>query len=71
MKKLLDISSEERNRILEMHQNATKKNYLMEQPTTQPGQNTQGVDINGTNLSAPVVTVSAQLNASLISGGTF
>jgi len=29
------------------------------------------VDINGTNLSAPVVTVSAQLNASLISGGTF
>ena len=36
MKKLLDISSEERNRILEMHQSATKRNYLSEeapQPT--------------------------------------
>lgn len=30
MKKLFEISSEERNRILEMHQNATKKNYLNE-----------------------------------------
>lgn len=38
MKKLLDISSEERNRILEMHQTATRKNYLMEAPTqTSPG----------------------------------
>jgi hypothetical protein len=38
MKKLLDISSEERNRILEMHQSATKRNYLSEeapQPTKQ------------------------------------
>jgi len=33
MKKLLDISSEERNRILEMHQTATRKNYLTEAPT--------------------------------------
>ena len=32
MKKLLDISSEERNRILEMHQSATRKNYLTEGP---------------------------------------
>lgn len=32
MKKLLDISSEERNRILEMHQSATRKNYLTEAP---------------------------------------
>jgi hypothetical protein len=32
MKKLLDISSEERNRILEMHQTATRKNYLTEAP---------------------------------------
>lgn len=32
MKKLLDISSEERNRILEMHQDATRKNYLTEAP---------------------------------------
>lgn len=30
MKKLLDISSEERNRILEMHKTATRKNYLTE-----------------------------------------
>jgi len=35
MKKLLDISSEERNRILEMHQSATKRNYLSEQSTQQ------------------------------------
>jgi len=67
MKKLLDISSEERNRILEMHQNATKKNYLMEQPTTQPGQNTQGVDINGakyllTNAVKDAATLSKFLN---------
>ena len=32
MKKLLDISSEERNRILEMHQSATRRNYLTEAP---------------------------------------
>jgi hypothetical protein len=47
MKKLLDISSEERNRILEMHQNATKKNYLMEQPANGDPSTPQGVDING------------------------
>ena len=29
------------------------------------------IDITATNLSAPLVTVSAQLNATLISGGTF
>lgn len=32
---------------------------------------TEIVDINATNLSSPVVTVSATLNAKLISGGTF
>jgi molybdopterin converting factor small subunit len=31
MKRLFDISLEEKNRILEMHQSATKKNYLFEQ----------------------------------------
>ena len=49
MKKLLDISSEERNRILEMHQNATRKNYLSEQ-VTQPvkqGQPAAGPTVNG------------------------
>jgi hypothetical protein len=42
MKRLLDISSEERNRILEMHQSATKRNYLGEDTAQQkvplPGQ---------------------------------
>lgn len=33
MKKLFDISSEEKQRILEMHETATKKNYLNEQST--------------------------------------
>lgn len=37
MKKLLEISSEERNRILEMHQNATRKNYLTEAVKTALG----------------------------------
>lgn len=35
MKKLFEISSEEKQRILEMHENATKKNYLSEQSTQQ------------------------------------
>jgi len=51
MKKLLDISSEERNRILEMHQSATKRNYLSEQSSqTSTGQavEPEGVEINGT-----------------------
>jgi len=33
MKKLFEISSEEKQRILEMHESATKKNYLNEQQT--------------------------------------
>jgi hypothetical protein len=32
---------------------------------------TEIIDINATNLSSPVVTVNATLNAKLISGGTF
>ncbi|CAB4130190.1 hypothetical protein UFOVP117_300 [uncultured Caudovirales phage] len=48
MKKLLDISSEERNRILEMHQSATKRNYLSEQTPVPNNTQTQGIDINGT-----------------------
>ena len=35
MKKLFEISSEEKQRILEMHETATKKNYLSEQGTQQ------------------------------------
>jgi len=48
MKKLFEISSEEKQRILEMHESATKKNYLSEQvtqptkqSTTKPVQTTQ------------------------------
>jgi hypothetical protein len=33
MKRLFEISSEEKQRILEMHESATKKNYLSEQET--------------------------------------
>ena len=36
MKKLFEIDNSEKQRILEMHQNATKKNYLSEQTTTPP-----------------------------------
>ena len=43
MKKLLEISSEERNRILEMHQTATRKNYLTEAATQTP----QGITLIG------------------------
>jgi hypothetical protein len=32
---------------------------------------TEIIDINATNLSNPIVTVNGQLNAKLISGGTF
>jgi hypothetical protein len=37
MKKLLDISSDERRRILEMHQSATRRNYLTEAPEQASG----------------------------------
>jgi hypothetical protein len=36
MKKLFEISSEEKQRILEMHESATKKNYLMEADPINP-----------------------------------
>jgi hypothetical protein len=44
MKKLFEISSEEKQRILEMHESATKKNYLSEQAAqpTQQGRPTAG-----------------------------
>ena len=37
MKNLLNISEEEKNRILEMHESATNKHYLNEQPTVGAG----------------------------------
>jgi hypothetical protein len=53
MKRLFEISSEEKQRILEMHESATKRNYLSEQ-NPQPQSSTaasvepEGVEINGT-----------------------
>lgn len=49
MKKLFEISSEEKQRILEMHVSATKKNYLSEQETepVKQGQPAAGPTING------------------------
>lgn len=40
MKKLFEISSEEKQRILEMHETATKKNYLMEAEPVNPNPET-------------------------------
>lgn len=60
MKKLFEISSEEKQRILEMHETATKKNYLSEQ-TAQPTQQTpvtnvsQGVTLNGQLYKLPII----------------
>jgi hypothetical protein len=50
MKKLFEISSEEKQRILEMHETATKKNYLSEQaaqPTRQgqPSSSSGGIKL--------------------------
>ena len=36
MRKLFEISSEEKQRILEMHESATKRNYLTEESTEKP-----------------------------------
>jgi hypothetical protein len=62
MKKLFEISSEEKQRILEMHESATKKNYLSEQTVQQkvpvPGQDilTQvGKSFNFMNFSINLI----------------
>jgi outer membrane protein OmpA-like peptidoglycan-associated protein len=49
MKKLFEISSEEKNRILEMHETATKRNYLTEQAPPSP---TTSVDVKTGTSSA-------------------
>jgi hypothetical protein len=46
MKKLFEISSEEKQRILEMHETATKNNYLSEQTTQSVVENTQKLTDN-------------------------
>jgi len=56
MKRLLEISSEERNRILEMHQNATKKNYLILETDPKQGQPGAVTTINGVNYKLQGLT---------------
>lgn len=59
MKKLFEISSEEKQRILEMHESATKKNYLSEQPVQQnQGQRPQestGIELNKKKYYLPEI----------------
>jgi hypothetical protein len=50
MRKLFEISSEEKQRILEMHESATKKNYLSEQ-VTQPTKQGQPAAEGGTLIN--------------------
>ena len=59
MKKLFEISSEEKQRILEMHESATKKNYLSEQAAQQtPPQATPNpsYEVNGVKYYLPFIT---------------
>lgn len=67
MKKLFEINSEEKQRILEMHQNATKKNYLGEQAATQapqqtPPQPNPSYEVNGIKYYLPFITDQDTLN---------
>jgi hypothetical protein len=48
MRQLFKIDESEKKRILEMHENATKRNYLIEQPNTDPLVSKQG----GTQLTS-------------------
>ena len=50
MRQLFKIDESEKKRILEMHENALKRNYLMEQPNTDPLVSKQG----GTQITTTV-----------------
>ncbi len=63
MKKLFEIDNSEKQRILEMHQNAVKKNYLSEQAATQTSQQTPpkakpnpSYEVNGVKYYLPFIT---------------
>ena len=60
MKQLFKIDESEKKRILEMHENATKKNYLMEQgtpQTTQPPQQSTVTTSEGTMINGKKYTI--------------
>jgi hypothetical protein len=50
MKRLFEISSEEKQRILEMHESATKKNYLSEQAAQPTQQAQRGLSTSGLKI---------------------
>jgi hypothetical protein len=61
MRKLFNIDQDEKNRILEMHENATKRHYLNEQPSTEvtepdPGQSKPTFSSNGVAYYVPGLT---------------
>jgi hypothetical protein len=62
MKKLFEIDENEKRRILEMHETATKNLYLSEQPTqTTPGQPQAGAEIEGQRYRLPGIVDKASL----------
>jgi hypothetical protein len=64
MKKLFEIDENEKRRILEMHENATKNLYLTEQPTA--GVDTQqqdGVEIDGSRYKMNGITDKTTLDS--------
>jgi hypothetical protein len=65
MRQLFKIDESEKKRILEMHENATKRNYLSEQPTpttTTPPQQPSGPEINGKTYKIENITDDKSLN---------
>jgi hypothetical protein len=68
MKQLFKIDESEKRRILEMHENAVKRNYLNEQgtPTPQPTTPAQPrqkyKDANGNEYNLPAITDESKLN---------
>jgi hypothetical protein len=64
MKQLFKIDESEKRRILEMHENAIRKNYLNEQnpPQTDPVQGRQPYSYNGITYKLPAIDSDANLN---------
>jgi hypothetical protein len=68
MRQLFKIDESEKKRILEMHENATKKNYLSEQPTPAPAttqapqQRQPFVSLDGVKYNLPAIKSDEDLN---------